>query len=849
MDMFNKVFSQVSSSVSITVSQISGVLPGNPVTREYESSAHIASAGPGLLWKIYSGSKRSTKQEASIFVFEKRQLEKYNKSDRELLLETLRRGIVQLTKIRHPKLLTIQHPLEESRDSLAFATEPVLISLANILGQTTNMPQPANISDYKLFDIEIKYGLLQVGDGLAFLHNDMKLLHKNISPECIIISAQGAWKIFGFDFSVHNTSPSNLEPFYPFEEYNPTIPSVCQPNLDYLAPECITKLKHSPASDMFSLGMLAYALYSIEKKCIRPVRDLHQYKSRVQELEKLNLGALQCVPEELRNSVKSLLNVTPEIRLDTYHFLKIPFFDDVGIKTLTYLDSLLQWDNLQKSQFYKGLPEALTKLPHRVKVQRVLACLVHDLGQPAMVPFILPNLFDIAQDCNKQEYCTYILPHIKPLMKLMEPVQILLIMLQRMELLLKLTPAEDIQQHVLPMLYRGLDSGTPQIHELCLAVLPTFAGLLDHSNVKNCLLPRIKKICLNTSTLSVRVNSLLCIGRLLENLDKWLVIDEVLPFLPQIPSREPAVLMGILGIYKLALNHKKLGITKEIIASRVLPFLIPLCIESGLTIPQFNAMTSLVKEMFQIVETEHRTKLEQLNSVKDEQKVLASSIPVVTSKEPVELDKAFSGLGLDSFVPGMNIKQKTEVQAFTNQTVIERVKAIPTTAAVPKNLPFSLGGDWTNSQNTFNPQVPTTVSNTSTTGIGFNQWNNSQMSTQNSFGPNMMQNTNLFMNTIQHPQGSDTNRNPIRTSPGFNNQITSTIYDFPNPWANSQGSSTYKKNNSPDWSALDNLLPSSNSANTPKNSMASYNVPLIPSNNVNNKQGGLSNDDIMDLLS
>lgn len=45
----------------------------------------------------------------------------------------------------------------------------------------------------------------------------------------------------------------------------------------------------------------------------------------------------------------------------------------------------------------------------------------------------------------------------------------------------------------------------------------------------------------------VRVNSLVCLGKILEYLDKWYVIDEILPFLQQIPSREPAVLMGILG--------------------------------------------------------------------------------------------------------------------------------------------------------------------------------------------------------------------------------------------------------------------------------------------------------------
>lgn len=49
MDVFNKFY----STVSTTVSQLQGVLPGNPVTREYEVIAHVASAGPGKLQKNY----------------------------------------------------------------------------------------------------------------------------------------------------------------------------------------------------------------------------------------------------------------------------------------------------------------------------------------------------------------------------------------------------------------------------------------------------------------------------------------------------------------------------------------------------------------------------------------------------------------------------------------------------------------------------------------------------------------------------------------------------------------------------------------------------------------------------
>ena len=41
---------------------VSGVMMGNPVTREFDVGIHRASAGSGLLWKIYDGVKKTTKQ-------------------------------------------------------------------------------------------------------------------------------------------------------------------------------------------------------------------------------------------------------------------------------------------------------------------------------------------------------------------------------------------------------------------------------------------------------------------------------------------------------------------------------------------------------------------------------------------------------------------------------------------------------------------------------------------------------------------------------------------------------------------------------------------------------------------
>ncbi|CAF4885984.1 unnamed protein product, partial [Rotaria socialis] len=75
---------------------------------------------------------------------------------------------------------------------------------------------------------------------------------------------------------------------------------------------------------------------------------------------------------------------------------------------------------------------------------------------------------------------------------------------------------------------------------------------------------------------------------------KWIIIDEVIPLLHSIPSREPAVLMAILGIIKVAMTSTKSGgIPREILATRVIPFLVPISIETSLNLNQVNIIILL----------------------------------------------------------------------------------------------------------------------------------------------------------------------------------------------------------------------------------------------------------------
>lgn len=124
--------------------------------------------------------------------------------------------------------------------------------------------------------------------------------------------------------------------------------------------------------------------------------------------------------------------------------------------------------------------------------------------------------------------------------------------MQQINLLLKLCPTDVIKTDIVPMLLHALESEWEQLQELCLSALPNIATMIEGPVIKNAILPRMKKICLSSgkksTSLGVRVNCLLCLAKMLPNLDRWLVFDQILPFLQEVPhSGEPAILMAIIG--------------------------------------------------------------------------------------------------------------------------------------------------------------------------------------------------------------------------------------------------------------------------------------------------------------
>lgn len=172
------------------------------------SASPSCASGP---WKIYDAKKKSTGKAASIFVFERKSLEansnssSFGKSSNAALkrahdevVERLKKEASSLARLRHPSILELMEPLEETRSGgLQFATEAVTACLTGLLqdkdGEEVAGGRGAGTrrrKDIDIDELEIQKGLLQISKALEFLHENAGLVHGNLTPDAVFINAK-----------------------------------------------------------------------------------------------------------------------------------------------------------------------------------------------------------------------------------------------------------------------------------------------------------------------------------------------------------------------------------------------------------------------------------------------------------------------------------------------------------------------------------------------------------------------------------------------------------------------------------------------------------------------------------
>ncbi|CAM1318602.1 Uncharacterised protein g6973 [Pycnogonum litorale] len=606
------MFSKLKPAAGGQPGTTSNMVEANPITQYYEVGRFTGSAGPELVWKIYDAVRKCDKREASVFFFEKKIAEKIHKPRRkETVTEILRHSIMQLDRFKHAKLLTLYHPIEESCETLAFATEPVLGSLANVLGcLSERLPQsiPANVRDYKFLDTEIKYGLLQVTEGLSFLHYSAKLIHRNICPQSIIINKKGTWKLAGLEFTV-KTNDLDTMGFVACQAFSSKNPKMSQPDLDYIAPEIQQHCKCSPLSDMFSLGLLISSIFIDGHSILESNLSTTIYTKNLEQFKKLVHDMLEHVPHHLQEPLQCLLSIDTKRRPSAQHFSMIKYFYDPAVHALQYLDTIQMKDSAHKTQFYHSLKDTLPAVPRKLWYQHVFPCLKQELQSPEVLAAALQPLLYMVDASTSEEYQEMILPSFRSVFGMPKSVQATVALLENLDIVMKKTPKNDIKSDVLPMLYNAFDSSTPQVQCAALHAVSSISEHLEENAVRKMVLPRTKHVFENNSGIKVQATALACLEKIIDKLEKKDILDEVLPMLARAKLQDPAILMPVVSIYKHMLSDKRYGLTANLVATKVMPSLVPLAVCPALKYDEFACLMELLQEMLEMVARSQRNKL------------------------------------------------------------------------------------------------------------------------------------------------------------------------------------------------------------------------------------------------
>ncbi|KAK7474281.1 hypothetical protein BaRGS_00034473, partial [Batillaria attramentaria] len=419
-------------------------------------------------------------REASVFLFEKKIADKLHKPRRrEIVADVLRKGIWHLERLKHPQILSLLHGVEECHDSLAFATEPVFCSLANVLGNYERMPAniPPEIRDFEFIELEIKIGVLQ----------------------SVLLTRRGVWKLSGFYFTEKKPDgkPSrklmNKESLT-VQAWTGKIPKMAQPDLNFLAPEVQLGRTCSPLSDMFSLGMVVCSLYNAGHSLIAADHNPNIYVKQLDQMHDLFGVVAHKMPMALVEPVEKMINKDVRYRPSAQLFSLLKYFNDPVAISLHALACTDRRDPGGRADAYASLSQVIPNIPRKILYKHVLPTVVEESKQSDSVVYALPTLLTIIDFATRDDYCDIILTEFCAMLNLPKPVQATVYILNKLDIILSKTPLEEIRSEILPMVFNTLDSSSLQAQEAAIGAIGVVKEYLDDEILRKMVLPKAKSL-------------------------------------------------------------------------------------------------------------------------------------------------------------------------------------------------------------------------------------------------------------------------------------------------------------------------------------------------------------------
>ncbi|KAI1411139.1 ARM repeat-containing protein [Hypoxylon sp. FL1857] len=658
------------------------------INSNYSVSQTVTStAGP---WKIYDAKKKSTGKTYSVFVFERKSLESHGgslgrsgaaafKRSVDEVVERLKKEASSLARLRHPSILELVEPVEETRGGLQFVTEAVTTSLASLLQEKDDQERAGGVGgrssryvtedsdgtrrrrELEIDELEIQKGLLQISKALEFLHENAGLVHANLTPDAILINSKSDWKVSGLAFCSppeNSTKPTSVQPISLSEVLNldPRLPRYVQINLDYTSPDFVLDNNLTCSADMFSLGLLCVALYnSPHRSPIESSGSISAYKrlfTSSSTVPSSGNGFLskRPLPRDLSAHVlPRLITRRPAQRMSAREFQESEYFDNILVSTIRFLDAFPAKTPNEKAQFMRGLNKVLPSFPKSVMEKKVLPALLEELKDKDLLSLILQNVFKIMEllPSSRRAFSEKIRPRLKEIFVVntkqsqeKDPARDagLMVVLENTGQIAENSSGKEFKDDVLPIILAAIESPTPSLVDAALRSLPVILPVLDFSTIKNELFPVIAAVFSKTSSLAIKVRGcrafvILC-GGSNESSSADDGLDGLGPEKKKKTSSSSALdkytmqekivpLIKAIKTKEPAVMMAALDVLRvvgdnadaDFVAMDILPILWSMSLGPLLDLKQFQSFMELIKSLSRRVEEEQMKKLQELSVV------------------------------------------------------------------------------------------------------------------------------------------------------------------------------------------------------------------------------------------
>ncbi|EAQ84979.1 hypothetical protein CHGG_08993 [Chaetomium globosum CBS 148.51] len=602
------------------------------ISSNYTISPNLTStAGP---WKIYPAKNKKTGKECSVFVFDKKSLDAHRngmtraevadfKKALEAVIERLKKEASAIAKLRHPGVLEVVEPVEETRGGgLQFVAEAVTASLSGLLqekddqerggagGRTSRyVTEDADGNrrrrELEIDELEIQKGLLQVSKALEFLHDNAGL---------------SDWKLSGLSFCgplENSTTQSSMQPINLREvlRHTPSLPRTVQLNLDYTSPDFVIDNNLTASADMFSLGLLIISLYnSPHKSPISCNSSLSAYQRIFQSSQSIpnstnNFLSSRALPKELTTHVlPRLITRRPAQRMTASEFQQSEFFNNILVSTIRFLDAFPAKTPNEKLQFLRGLMKVLPSFPKSVMEKKLLPALLDELKDKELISLILHNVFKIIEllPSGRRAFTEKVRPSLKEILANAKQTQEkdaardagLMVVIEQLPVIGDNCGGKEFKDDVLPIIFNALESSTPSLVDAALRSLPSVLPQLDFSTIKNELFPGLASFRHALWRLQrpqwqrwvewfrpAEEGDLVYRARQVPPLQ-----EKIVPLIKVIKTREPAVMIAALNVLQVVGKVAD----AEFVAVEILPILWSMSLGPLLDLKQFQSFMELI---------------------------------------------------------------------------------------------------------------------------------------------------------------------------------------------------------------------------------------------------------------